>query len=143
MQETANMKHLTAILRGAALIAVALPTLARAAQAPAGNFYQLNVTTSFEPNFNDCWAFSSNGRFIVSHGGGLGTVPYQLTGLNSDAGHFQAVSRGRIAIGFSGVTGATIAGDAVDSLARTYHFTGKQVGGCGSVRSDGSGFQTR
>ena len=137
------MKKLTAILRGAALLAVSLPTLAQAAQAPAGNFYQLNVTTSFEPNFSDCWAFSSNGRFIVSHGGGLGTVPYQLTGLNTDAGHFQAVSHGRVSIGFSGVTGATITGDAVDSLARTYHFTGNKVGGCGSVRSGASGFQTR
>ena len=64
--------------------------------------YQLHVTTSFEPAFNDCWAFSNDGRFIVSHQGGLGTFPYQLTGLNSQANHFQAVWRGHVSIGFSG-----------------------------------------
>ncbi len=128
-----------------AMCAVALTanTAANAAQPPAGTFYQLTVTTSFEPTFKDCWAFSSNGRVIVSHQGGLGSFPYQLTGLNSQPDHFQAVWRGRISIGFSGTTGSTIAGDAVDSRTRTYNFTGSQVGGCGAEPVHQQGFQTR
>jgi hypothetical protein len=133
----------TFIAVGMAASFVALQGQAEAAQAPAGSFYQLTVTTSFEPSFTDCWAFSSNGRFIQSHQGGLGKFPYQLTGLNSQPGHFQAVWRGRTSIGFSGLTGSTISGDAVDSLTRTYSFTGNQVGGCSDAKPDGRGFQTR
>jgi len=110
---------------------------ALAAQPPAGNFYQLTVTTSFEPTFKDCWTFSGNGRVIVSHAGGLGSFPYQLTGLNTQAGHFQAAWRGGISIGFSGVTtGTTISGDAVDTRTRTYSFTGTQVKGCGNAEQE-------
>ncbi len=114
-----------------------------AAQPPAGSAYRLNVVTSFEPSFTDCWVFSNDGRFIVSHQGGLGTFPYQLTGLNGNANHFQAVWRGRISIGFSGVTGSTITGDAVDSRTRTYSFTGNQVSGCSNADRAQQGFQTR
>ena len=116
---------------------------AHAAQPPAGSFYQLTVTTSFEPSFTDCWSFSSNGRVITSHGGGLGSFPYQLTGLNGNANQFQAVWRGHISIGFSGVTGGTISGNAVDSRTRTYSFTGNPVSGCGAAERDTRGFQTR
>jgi hypothetical protein len=131
------------MLRAAGAAAMLLGAgAAQAAQPPAGSFYQLTVTTSFEPSFSDCWTFSNNGRFIVSHGGGLGSFPYQLTGLNTQAGHFQAVWRGRISIGFSGVAaGGSIAGDAVDSLDRTYSFTGKQVGGCPAVAAAARAFQ--
>ncbi len=126
-----------------AICAAAATTPALAAQPPAGSAYQLNVITSFEPSFTDCWVFSADGRFIVSHQGGLGTFPYQLTGLNGNANHFQAVWRGRISIGFSGVTGSAMSGDAVDSRARTYSFTGNQVGGCGKTHANQQGFQTR
>ena len=137
---TLNTGALTAILLAAAAN-IAAP--ACAAQPPAGTFYQLHVTTSFEPAFNDCWAFSNDGRYIVSHQGGLGTFPYQLTGLNSQANHFQAVWRGHVSIGFSGVTGSTITGDAVDSRTRTYSFTGNQVSGCNDEAKDSHGFQSR
>jgi hypothetical protein len=117
---------------------------ALAAQPPAGSFYQLTVTTSFEPAFKDCWTFSSNGRVIVSHGGGLGSFPYQLTGLNTQAGHFQAAWRGGISIGFSGVTaGTSISGDAVDTRTRTYSFTGTQVKGCGNAEQELHGFAVK
>ena len=131
----------TTVFSALAMTALALPALA--AQAPAGTSYQLNVVTSFEPSFTDCWAFSNDGRFIVSHQGGLGTFPYQLDQLNGEANHFQAVWRGRISIGFSGVTGGTITGDAVDGRTRTYSFTGSQVSGCGNVRAEQQGFQVR
>jgi hypothetical protein len=115
-----------------------------AAQPPAGSYYQLTVTTSFEPAFKDCWTFSGNGRFIVSHAGGLGSFPYQLTGLNTQAGHFQAVWRGGISIGFSGITsGTSIAGDAVDTRTRTYSFTGTQVKSCGNAEQELHGFAVR
>ena len=129
-----------------ALLATCAATIASpalAAQPPAGLYYQLNVVTSFEPSFTDCWAFSNDGRFIVSHQGGLGTFPYQLTGLNSQANHFQAVWRGRISIGFSGVTGGSISGDAVDSRTRTYSFTGTQVSSCANAAAAQQGFQMR
>ena len=126
-----------------AILATATAGSAFAAQPPAGTFYQLNVVTSFEPSFTDCWAFSNDGRFIVSHQGGLGTFPYQLTGLNGNANHFQAVWRGRISIGFSGVTGGSISGDAVDSRTRTYSFNGTQVGSCADAGGVQLGFQTR
>ena len=138
------MTNTTALLATAALaITACLAAPARAAPPPAGTYYQLKVTTSFEPTFTDCWAFSNDGRVIVSHQGGLGTFPYQLTSLNTDANHFQAVWRGRISIGFSGVTGSTITGDAVDSRTRTYNFTGTPVSGCGKESASQQGFQTR
>ena len=137
------MMKFSGLFTGGTLLFAAMTAPVLAAQAPAGASYQLTVTTSFEPKFNDCWSFSNDGRFIVSHQGGLGTFPYQLTGLNSQAGHIQAVWRGRISIGFSGVTGSTITGDAVDSRTHTYHFTGNQVGGCGNARAVVQGFQTR
>jgi hypothetical protein len=116
----------------------------QAAQPPAGSFYQLNVTTSFEPSFKDCWSFASNGRVIISHAGGLGSFPYQLTGLNSQAGHFQAAWRGGISIGFSGVTsGGTLSGDAVDTRTHTYRFTGTQVAGCGNAEQALHGFAVK
>jgi hypothetical protein len=116
---------------------------ARAAQPPAGRFYQLTVTTSFEPSFTDCWSFAENGRVITSHSGGLGSFPYQLAGLNNTANQFQAVWCGSISIGFSGVTGSTITGNAVDSRTRTYNFTGSQVSGCVAATRNIHGFQTR
>jgi hypothetical protein len=109
-----------------------LPGLARAALPPAGTFYKLTIKTSFEPSFIDCWAFSSNGRFIVSKR--LHHFGYQLTGLNTNAGHFQALWQGSNSIGFSGATsGTSIAGDAVDSVDRTYSFTGTQVSSCAGI----------
>ena len=126
---------------GAGLLAAAP---AKAALAPAGSYYQLTVTTSFEPTFKDCWTFTANGRAIISHGGGLGSFPYQLTGLNTQAGHFQAAWRGGISIGFSGVTtGTTISGDAVDTRTRTYSFTGSQVKSCGNAQQELHGFQLK
>jgi hypothetical protein len=119
----------TTILRAAALAAITLPTLARAALPPAGSLYKLNVTTSFEPSFVDCWAFSTNGRFI--HSPMLKNFPYQLANLNTQAGQFQAIWAGRVSIAFSGATsGTTVSGDAVDAGTRTYHFTGTQVSSC-------------
>jgi len=115
---------------------------ARAAQAPAGQFFTLNVTSSFKPPFADCWAFSSNGRFIVSHAN-LGSFPYQLTGLNTVAGHFQAVWQGHVSIGFSGVTnGNSLTGDGVDANTRTYSFTGTKVSSCAGAPAV-NGFATR
>ena len=139
------MTNFTGVFLAAAIVAtVAGPRIAQAAQPPASTFYQLSVTTSFEPKFTDCWAFASNGRFIVSHGGGLGTFPYQLDGLNTQPNHWQAAWRGRLSIAFAGVTSATtITGDAVDTLARTYSITGTKVGGCGAAAANPRGFQTR
>jgi len=141
----ANMLQASAIIRSvAAGAAMLLAAAAQAAQPPAGSFYQLTVTTSFEPSFTDCWAFASNGRFIVSHGGGLGTFPYQLAGLNTQAGHIIAAWRGRVSIAFNGVTsGSSIAGDATDTLDRTYSFTGTKVSACAAAAASGNGFQTR
>ena len=139
------MANFTGVFASLAVAAtLAAPRVAQAAQAPAGSFYQLSVTTSFEPKFTDCWAFSSNGRFIVSHGGGLGSFPYQLDGLNTQANHWQAAWQGRVSIAFAGVTTATtITGDAVDTLARTYSITGTKVGGCNGRTINPHGFQTR
>jgi hypothetical protein len=117
------------ILRTAALAAMALPTLAHAALPPAGSLYKLNVNTSFEPSFVDCWTFSSNGRFI--HSPRLKNFPYQLGNLNTQAGQFQAIWVGRVSIAFSGATsGSAISGNAVDASDRTYSFTGTQVSSC-------------
>lgn len=117
------------ILRAAAVAVVALPTLAHAALPPAGSLYKLNVTTSFEPSFVDCWTFSTNGRFI--HSPMLKNFPYQLASLNTRAGQFQAIWVGRVSIAFSGATsGSTISGNAVDANVRTYSFTGTQVSSC-------------
>jgi hypothetical protein len=124
----------TAIFLRAATLAGAslLPGLAQAALPPAGSLYKLTVKTSFEPNFVDCWTFSTNGRFI--HSPMLNNFPYQLTGLNTNAGHFQAIWQGRVSIAFSGITnGSTISGDAVDVNDRTYSFTGTQVSSCAGI----------
>jgi hypothetical protein len=116
---------------------------AHAAQQPAGQFYKLTVSSSFKAPFADCWAFSSNGRFILSHAG-LGSFPYQLTGLNTVAGHFQAIWEGRNSIGFSGITnGSTITGDGVDSYDRTYRYTGNLASSCGAADATAQGFVTR
>jgi hypothetical protein len=116
----------------ATLAAIVLPGLAQAALPPAGSLYKLTVKTSFEPNFVDCWSFSTNGRFI--HSPMLKNFPYQLTGLNTNAGHIQAIWAGRVSIAFSGVTsGTTITGDAVDVANRTYSFTGTKVSSCASI----------
>jgi hypothetical protein len=120
------------LLRAATLAAIALPGLAHAALPPAGSLYKLTVKTSFEPSFVDCWTFSTNGRFI--HSPRLKNFPYQLTGLNTNAGHFQAIWVGHISIAFSGVaSGAAISGDAVDAADRTYSFTGTQVSSCAGI----------
>jgi len=122
------------ILRTATLAAVALPGPAHAALPPAGSLYKLNVTTSFEPSFVDCWNFATNGRFI--HSPRLKNFPYQLTGLNTNAGHFQAIWVGRISIAFSGLAnGSAISGDAVDANDRTYSFTGTKVSSCAGIPS--------
>jgi hypothetical protein len=119
-------------LRTAILTAIALPSLAHAALPPAGNLYKLTVTTSFEPNFVDCWTFSTNGRFI--HSPMLKNFPYQLSKLNTQAGQFEAIWAGRVSIAFSGATsGTTITGDAVDANTRSYHFTGTQISSCAGV----------
>ncbi len=121
---------------------LAAGTQANAAQAPAGQFFKLNVKSSFKAPFTDCWAFSSNGQFIVSRGS-LGSFPYQLTGLNTVAGHFQAIWQGHVSIGFSGaVSGTSVTGDGVDANDRTYSFTGTKVSSCAGAR-DVSGFATR
>ncbi len=132
-------------LRAATLAGIAAaPGLAQAALPPAGTFYKLTVKTSFEPNFVDCWAFSTNGRFIRSPT--LQNFPYQLTNLNTNAGHFQAIWAGRVSIAFSGfANGPTISGDAVDVANRTYSFTGSKVSGCAGIhalRSNAGGFVT-
>ena len=105
---------------------------ASAAQAPAGQSYKLTISASFEAPFTDCWTFASNGKYIASFNG-LGSFPYQLTGLNTNANHVQAVWRGGVSIAFSAVTnGSTITGDGVDSRIRTYSFAGSKVSGCGA-----------
>jgi hypothetical protein len=119
-------------LRTAILAAIALPSLAHAALPPAGSLYKLAVATSFEPSFVDCWTFSTNGRFI--HSPQLKNFPYQLSGLNTKAGDFQAIWVGRVSIAFSGVAnGSSISGDAVDAADRTYSFTGTKVSSCAGI----------
>ena len=123
-----------ALLRAAALAAIALPTMAHAALPPAGSLYKLNVTTSFEPSFVDCWTFSTNGTFI--HSPMLKTFPYQLANLNTQAGQFQAIWVGRVSIAFSGAaSGTSISGTAVNARTRTYHFTGTQVSSCAGIQA--------
>jgi hypothetical protein len=145
VEETGKMQILSALSMGLAACTCMLTAApAQAALAPAGSSYQLTVTTSFEPSFKDCWTFTGNGRAIISHGGGLGGFPYQLTGLNTQAGHFQAAWRGNIGIGFSGVTsGTSITGDAVDTRTRTYSFSGTQVKSCGNAQQELHGFQLK
>jgi hypothetical protein len=130
--------------RAATLAAIMLPGLAQAALPPAGTLYKLTIKTSFEPSFVDCWTFSTNGRFI--HSPMLKNFPYQLTGLNTNAGHFQAIWAGRVSIAFSGVTsGTTISGDAVDVSDRTYSYTGTHVSSCAGIpaqQAGSSGFLT-
>jgi hypothetical protein len=121
-----------------------MPALAHAALPPAGYSYLLNVTTSFEPAFTDCWTFGSNGRFI--HSNQLRDLSYQLTGLNTNADHVQAIWQGRVSIAFSAlVSGTSISGDAVDYVDRTYNFTGTQVASCVNepAARTGHGFLTR
>jgi hypothetical protein len=106
-----------------------VPALAHAALAPAGSRYSLNVTTSFEKPFTDCWTFSTNGNFI--HSPSLHNFPYQLDNLNTEANNWQALWQGRVSIGFSGVTsGNTLTGNAVDALGRTYSIMGTLVQSC-------------
>lgn len=127
------------------IAALLAPGLASAALPPAGTFYKLTVNTSFEPSFADCWAFLSNGAQIYSPR--LKYFAYQLAGLNTNAGHFQALWQGRNSIGFSGVaSGGMLSGDAVDSRSRTYSYAGVQVSSCAGqpAASPGSpGFITR
>jgi len=121
---------------------VGAPVVARAALPPAGASFKLHVTTSFEPPFNDCWTFSSGGRFI--HSPSLKNFPYQLTNLNTDANSWQALWVGRVSIGFSGVvSGTSITGNAVDALVRTYSITGTQVGNCGEAVAVHGGWHAR
>jgi hypothetical protein len=106
-----------------------MPALAHAALAPSGSRYSLNVTTSFEKPFTDCWTFSTNGTFI--HSPSLHNFPYQLDNLNTEANVWQALWQGRVSIGFSGVTnGNTLTGNAVDARGRTYSITGTLVQSC-------------
>ena len=115
-----------------------LPGVAQAALAPAGKSYRLTVTTSFEPAFVDCWTFGTNGSFIYSPR--LHYFPYQLTALNTDPDHVQALWQGRVSIGFATVvSGTAISGDAVDALRRTYSFTGTQVTSCAGQPSASTG----
>jgi len=112
-----------------AAISACTPALAHAALAPAGNRYSLNVTTSFEKPFTDCWTFSTNGTFI--HSPSLHNFPYKLDNLNSEANNWQALWQGRVSIGFSGTTsGNTLSGNAVDARGRTYSITGALVQSC-------------
>jgi hypothetical protein len=116
------------------LLLVSLPPAAHAALPPAGSSFKLHITTSFEDPFNDCWTFSTNGRFI--HSASLKNFPYQLTGLNKTPDHFQAIWVGHVSIAFSGaVTGSTLSGDAVDALARTFSIAGTAVSSCGEAAS--------
>lgn len=124
---------------GAAI--TALP--ARAALPPAGMSFTLTVTSSFQPSFKDCWSFLSGGHAIVAKSS-LGSFPYQLDGLNTQANAFQAVWQGHNSIGFSGTTGAgAISGNGVDSYGRTYAFTGTEVASCAGQPVAARGFATK
>jgi hypothetical protein len=124
-----------------ALLAIALPAGAHAALPPAGTSYSLQITTSFEAPFSDCWSFSSNGRFIYSPS--LHYFHYQLDNLNTQAGNWQAIWLGHISLAFSGVTnGPTISGNAVDSRVRTYSITGTQVQSCANAPKVRNGWPT-
>ncbi len=125
----------------AAAAAIALPTLAVAAQPPAGSRYVLTVKTSFEPTFSDCWTFSTSGTFI--HSPSLRNFPYQLDSLNTLAGNWQAIWVGHVSIAFSGTAnGSAIAGNAVDALGRTYSITGTRANSCGSDARVTAGWPT-
>jgi len=122
----------------AALLVAGLPAAANAALPPAGTHYSLNVTTSFEKPFTDCWAFSSNGRFI--HSASLKNFPYQLDNLNTEANAWQAIWIGRVSIAFSGaISGSSLTGNAVDANTRTYSFTGTRVASCPADKTPSSG----
>jgi hypothetical protein len=115
----------------AALLTIFVPPALHAAQPPAGSRYLLTVKTSFEPQFSDCWTFSTSGTFI--HSPSLHNFPYQLDNLNTQAGNWQAIWVGHVSIAFSGVAnGTAMAGNAVDALGRTYSITGTPVQSCGA-----------
>jgi hypothetical protein len=124
-----------------AFLACALPAFAHAAQPPAGTSYSLQVTTSFEAPFTDCWTFATNGRFI--HSPSLRNFPYQLDSLNTEAGDWQAIWVGHVSIAFSGTAnGSTLTGNAVDALTRTYSITGNLVPSCRDDSRLGTGWRT-
>jgi hypothetical protein len=114
----------------AALALMGAPGLAHAALPPAGESFSLTVNASFEKPFTDCWTFNSSGQYITSHTN-LGSFPYQLDALNTQANAFQAVWEGHNSIGFGGtINGTTLTGNGTDARDRTYSFTGTQVGSC-------------
>lgn len=125
----------------AILLALAMPAVAHAALPPAGTSYSLQVTTSFEAPFTDCWTFSSTGRVI--HSPSLRNFPYQLDNLNTEADDWQAIWVGHISIAFAGTAnGATITGNAVDARTRTYSITGNLVQSCPDDPKLGTGWRT-
>jgi hypothetical protein len=125
-----------------AALAAGVPALAQAALAPAGSRYSLNVTTSFEKPFIDCWTFSTNGTFI--HSPSLHNFPYQLDNLNTEANDWQAIWQGRVSIAFSGATsGNALSGNAVDALGRTYSITGTLVQSCPNAIGAKGGWPVR
>jgi hypothetical protein len=125
----------------ATVFAMTLPAALQAAQPPAGSRYSLTVKTSFEPQFSDCWTFSTSGTYI--HSPSLHNFPYQLDNLNTQANNWQAIWVGHVSIAFSGfANGSAILGNAVDALGRTYSITGTPVQSCGGGAKVAAGWPT-
>ena len=113
------------------------------AATPKGQAYNVNVFSSFDTQFSDCFAFDNSGTLVIR---GYGPIIYRFDELNKQRDAWQATAGTNPPFGFvlafhgtaGGAAGQTIIANGISSEGDTFILHGVVVPSCAPSRSGAS-----
>jgi hypothetical protein len=112
------------------------------AHSPKGKAYHITVYTSFETQFDDCFAFLKDGTLVIE---GFGPLLYRFDELNGQPEAWQAISTqaGGFNLAFHGTIGGadarTISANGIGTDGDTYILQGVLDPSCAAERARRAG----